>query len=130
MAKASKKSAKQQKVTVPAGFRPVSGQFTDTWKPAENKEHPRELIGIWGKVRIINIRRGRGTQEQKVCTVECQDGTVWTIWQSTYLQPLFEEAEQGDTVYIRYDGLGEQKRPDENPPMLFTTAISDDKKPF
>lgn len=126
--KASKKTAKVDRpdpseVKVPEGFKAISGAFAPTWAPNENEGQPGEITGIWGKERIVQIRRGRGMQDNRVCTIQT-DNEAYTIWCSAGLVPLFDSAEEGDEVYIRYDGLGKAKGK-QNPPKLYTTAIAE-----
>lgn len=126
--KASKKTAKKvdkEHVVIPSGFKPTSGSYAPTWDPANNKDHPTELIGVWGKEREIEVRRGRGVQKNRVCNVTTEDEQVWSVWMSATLTGLFDEAKEGDTVYMRFDGLGKAKR-GQHPPKLFTTGIAED----
>lgn len=110
-------------IKVPSGFKAVSGAFAPTWNPAENEDQPQEIVGIWGKERTVSIKRGRGVQEQRVVNIQTDDD-AWTVWCSVGLTSLFDEAEEGDEVYIRFDGLGQAKGR-QNPPKLFTTAIAE-----
>lgn len=126
--KTSKKSAKTNapdpsEIKVPQGFKPISGAFAPTWNPAEDENQPQEIVGTWGKERIVTIRRGRGVQEQRVVPIQTET-EAWTLWCSAGLVALFDSAEEGDEVYIRFDGLG-QKKGKQNPPKLFTTAIAE-----
>lgn len=139
MATRSKKTASKKKVSkkktaksagpdsseikVPDGFKPISGAFAPTWNPAEDENQPQELVGIWGKERTVQIRRGRGVQEQRVVPIQTET-EAWTLWCSAGLVALFDSAEEDDEVYIRFDGLGQAKGK-QNPPKLFTTAIAE-----
>jgi len=123
--KAAKKSeAPNTGPQLPPGFKPTSNQYAPSWNPGSDETHPKELIGEWGAERTITIRRGRGTQEQRVCNLTTDDGVVWTIWASAMLTGLFDEAQEGSIVYIRYDGEGNAKK-GQHPPKLFTTAIAE-----
>jgi hypothetical protein len=123
--KSAKSSDKDHAVVIPAGFKPTSGSYAPTWDPANNSEHPSELIGVWGKEREVEVRRGRGVQKNRVCSVTTEDEQVWSVWCSATLTGLFDEAKEGDTVYMRFDGLGKAKR-GQHPPKLFTTGIAED----
>ena len=109
---------------VPEGFKATSSSFAPSWNPWKDKTQPNELTGEWGEERTIEVRRGRGTQEQRVCNVTTEDGEVYAVWGSSGLLGLFDEAKEGDTVYIHYDGEGPAKK-GQNPPRLFTTGIAD-----
>lgn len=121
--KAAKNTPDSSEIKVPSGFKAVSGAFAPTWNPAENEDQPQEIVGIWGKERKVSIKRGRGVQEQRVVNIQTDDD-AWTVWCSAGLTSLFNEAEEGDEVYIRFDGLGQAKGR-QNPPKLFTTAIAE-----
>lgn len=129
-AKKPAKTAKKRKekplarTQVPEGFKATSSSFAPTWNPWKDKDQPVELTGEWGEEREIEVRRGRGTQTQRVCNVTTEDGEVYAIWCSSGLVGLFDEAKEGDTVYIHYDGEGPAKK-GQNPPRLFTSGIAE-----
>jgi hypothetical protein len=123
-----KQAAKPSPVVIPKGFKPTSNTFAPTWDPANNKDHPTEIIGTWGKERDVEVRRGRGVQKNRVCNITVEDDNgdekMWSVWHSATLTGLFDEAKEGDTVYIRFDGLGTAKR-GQHPPKLYTTGIQE-----
>lgn len=107
---------------LPAGFVAVSTQMAVTWDPT-NPDHPQAIQGTWGHVREIEIKRGRGIQIQHVVNVTT-DETTWSVWESAGLKGLFEEAEEGDEVYIKYEGLGKAKK-GQNAPKIYTSGIAE-----
>lgn len=106
---------------LPEGFKSLSSEQGI----ARDWDAMPELIGEWGGVRTISVKRGRKTEEQRLATVRDEaDGVLYTVWESALLTPLFEEAEQGDRVAIKYLGLGKAK-PGQNPPRLFNVGIAE-----
>lgn len=127
---AARKTAKKTKekplarTQLPDGFKATSSSYGVTWAPWKDDDHPQELSGEWGEEREVEVRRGRGTQSQRVCNLTDEEGTVWSIWCSSGLVGLFDEAKEGDTVFIRFDGEGTAKK-GQNPPRLFTTGVAE-----
>lgn len=130
---ATKTKTKARKVTkekslartqVPEGFKATSSSFAPTWAPWKDKSQPNEITGEWGSEREVPVRRGRGSEDQRVCNITTEDGDVYSIWCSAGLMGLFDEAKEGDTVFIRYDGEGKAKK-GQNAPRLFTTGVAE-----
>lgn len=128
--KAAAKPAKKGKekplarTQVPDGFKATSSSFAPGWHPWQDDSQPSELTGEWGEERTVEVRRGRGTQEQRVCNLTTEDGETYAIWCSSGLAGLFDEAKEGDTVFIAYEGEGPAKK-GQNPPRIFTTGIAE-----
>lgn len=110
--------------SLPPGFRTVSSSYAPTWQPWNDEEQPTELVGTWGAVRTVETKRGRGTQEQQVCSIDTEDHGSFTVWCSAALVPFFEEAKEGDTVFLRFDGMG-PARGRKQPMKLITAAIEE-----
>ena len=118
---ATKKSSKasQSSGSLPAGFKPITSERGIPW----DLEKMPELVGTWLGVRTIQVKRGRKTEGQNVATVRTADGTVYTVWESAMLVPLFEQAVADESeVAIVYKGLGKAK-PGQNPPKIFEVGI-------
>jgi len=113
MAKAKAKAAANG---LPAGFKRVDG-FAQTW----DVETMPLLQGTWGKVRTIQVKRGKKMEEARVCDVETDDGKRYTVWDSAGLRGLFDAADEGTEVFIQYEGLGVAKK-GQNAPKLYTVA--------
>lgn len=101
---------------LPAGFKRVEG-FGQNW----DVEAMPILQGTWGKIRTIDVKRGKKTEPARVCDVTTEDGKRYTVWESATLVPAFEEVSEGDEVYISFDGYGTAKK-GQNAPKLFTFA--------
>src|SRR5690606_24548384 len=113
---AKKKASKPQAAgSLPAGFKPITSERGIPW----DMEKMPELVGTWLGARTIQVKRGRKMEEQRVATVRTADGTVYTVWESAMLVPLFEQAVADESeVAIVYKGLGKAK-PGQNPPKIF-----------
>ena len=116
MAKAKASPKAKSENGLPAGFTRVEG-FAQQW----DLEAMPVLQGIWGKVRTIQVKRGKKMEDSRVCDVETEDGKRYTVWESATLKAGFEAAKEGDEVYISFDGMGHAKK-GQNPPKLFTFA--------
>lgn len=115
----AKKTAPATNGSLPEGFRALSSEQG----VARDWDAKPTLIGIWGGVRTINVKRGRKMEEQRVATArDSADGVLYTVWESALLTPLFDEADEGDEVAIVYKGLGKAKT-GQNPPKLFECGI-------
>jgi hypothetical protein len=79
------------------------------------------LQGVWGKVRTIQVKRGKKMEDARLCDVETEDGQRFTVWESAVLAPLFNDCEAGTEVYIAFEGYGVAKK-GQNAPKLFTVA--------
>jgi hypothetical protein len=104
---------------LPKGFKQI-----DSMAASWDVEAQPELIGIWGKVKEIEVKPTNKNDDGKrtIVNVTQDDGKTVAVWKSATLTGLFEEASEGDRVYIRYDGLGKAKK-GQNAPKLFTCAI-------
>jgi len=116
MARAKAKPASKKANGLPAGFSRVEG-FAQTW----DVEEMPVLQGTWGKVRSIQVKRGKKMEDARVCDVETDEGKRYTVWDSAGLRALFDTADEGTEVYIAYEGLGTAKK-GQNAPKLYTVA--------
>lgn len=112
----AKAKAKPKANGLPAGFKRVEG-FAQTW----DVEAMPVLQGTWGKVRTIEVKRGKKMESARVCDVETEDGKRYTVWDSAGLRALFDTADEDTEVYIEYQGLGIAKK-GQNAPKLYTVA--------
>lgn len=128
MAKAKAKAkgngkAKRQAPGLPSGFTAIEG-----YAPKWDHEAEPVLQGTWGKVRDVEVIRGRGKKAEsdtaQVCDVTKEDGHAVAVWNSAGLKQLFETAEEGQEVYIEFLGMGEAKK-GQNAPKLFRCAVRD-----
>ena len=111
--------------TLPEGFKQLGGGYADTWKPEEQAV----LIGIvTGEVKDIEMKRGRKTINTRVIEItEAETDKRLSVWESAALGGLFDHIATegiGDSVFIRYDGLGKAKT-GQNAPKLMTVAIAE-----
>ena len=79
------------------------------------------LEGIWGKVRTIEVKRGKKMESARVCDVTVDDGKRYTVWESAGLMAAFDEISEGDEVHISFDGYGTAKK-GQNAPKLYTVG--------
>ncbi len=125
MATAKKKAASKSRKSagassaVPKGFKQI-----DSMAPTWDVDEMPELIGTWGKVKEIEVKPTNKNDDGKrtICNVTQDNGKTVAVWKSATLTGLFDEAEEGDRVFIRYDGLGKAKK-GQNAPKLFTCGI-------
>ena len=122
--KTSKKTASRKPAAsgngVPEGFTPVLSGYAETWQP----EIGDSISGDVVEVKTHTIRRGRKEVETRVMTVQKDDGTHASVWESALLAALFNDVVPGESrVYIRYDGQGTAKK-GQNPPRLYTCGIA------
>jgi hypothetical protein len=121
--KTAAKATKAKNATetqLPVGYKPIRG-FAERW----DYDAQPAVEGEWGEVRTVEIKRGRKVEEGRVCDLVQDDGVSLAIWESAGLRGLFEQAEPGQRVYIRYDGLGTIRKAGQNPPKRFTVGIAD-----
>src|SRR5690554_5165835 len=129
MATAKKKTSEQRLADakervvgngVPEGFTPVLSGYAETWQPEIGDHILGDVVGVKNQT----IRRGRKEVETRVMTVQKDDGTHVSVWESALLAALFDDVVPGESrVYIRYDGQGTAKK-GQNPPRLYTCGIS------
>jgi hypothetical protein len=126
MAKAKAKQSKASAAAlsssngdIPKGMKALTSSFAATWQPEREGE---SLTGELGEVKTVTLQQGKKTVERRCVTVTPDKGDAVTVWESAMLKPLFEDVEEGDRVYIRYDGLGVAKK-GQNAPKLFTVAV-------
>ena len=114
---ASRKS--KENSNLPKGFKAIQG-FS---KSHDFDENP-VLQGIWGEVREIEVKPTNKNDDGKRTVVEVTpaNGIPVTVWRSAGLAGLFDQAEEGDEVYIEFTGMGKAKK-GQSAPRLFVTGI-------
>ena len=122
--KATKRSAPRARsgkaAGLPEGYTAIGG-FTPFWQP---KKAGDTLEGVFGERREIakkKVRKGE-KKTQTIATITQDDGTAFSIGESAMLRPLFENASDGDRVYIEFQGMG-KKKPGQNAPRLYKLGI-------
>ena len=106
---------------LPEGYQAVGG-FVDFWEPKKGDV----LEGTFGDRREIkrkNPQKGQ-SKTMTIATITREDGTAVSIGESAMLRGLFEKVEDGDNVYIRFDGFG-KKTKGRNPPRMYTVGIQE-----
>lgn len=125
MAKA-KATTTPQSQPLPEGFKQIGGGYAATWIPEEGDVLQGETTS---EVKTVEMTQGRKKIERRCFELMDDDsGLRYTIWESAALGDLFDtlvDLGSGVTVYIRYDGLGNIKKPGQNAPKLYTVAIAD-----
>ena len=81
------------------------------------------LLGIVTLLQEIPITDDRGERIAKVAHVDA-GGTTVGLWESATLRPLFRHLKEGQTVWVKFEGLGD-KKPGRDAPKLFTAAIKE-----
>lgn len=104
---------KMPKVELPKGFKIVAGN-------GYAKSFFFEDIGdtLQGVVKEVRKIKYQGKARQ-IMTVENDEG-IFSIWDSAQLLPLMETVEEGEEVYIRFEGMKKLKGKKEM--RLFTVA--------
>lgn len=109
---------KGSKVEVPAGYKVrVMAELPPAW---DYQKSP-VLEGTVQCVQRVTLTDDRGKRVTRVAHVANKEG-VFGLWESATLAPLFDSLEEGNDVFVRFEGLGEAK-PGRNAPKLFTGAI-------
>lgn len=116
-AKRSKKGVAH--AVLPEGFQAIGG-FAQSW---EYEKEPL-LVGTITGFREVTVKRGRKEEPVNTCTIEREDGTLVTVWESATLRGLFEQCEEGQMVAIAYQGIGKAKK-GQNPPKLFAVGVAE-----
>lgn len=126
MAKSKKQSKRPafRKVTqssgLPEGYQAIGG-FNPFWSPSKVGDVLEGTFGDRREIKKKNPKKGE-KKTQTVATITREDGEAFSIGESAMLRPLFEKAEDGDTVYIEYRGLG-KKKPGMNAPRMYKLGI-------
>lgn len=115
-ARSERSQPKLPQVKLPKGFKIVAGNgFAKTFffeSPGD------EIQGEVKEVRDLTYSK----KQRKIMTIENSDG-IFSIWDSAQLLPLMESVEEGDEVYIRFDGM--KKLKGKKQMRLFTTAVKE-----
>lgn len=114
---ANKRKAAPKRPALPAGMTAI--EHAESWNPVNVGDdiHFRTSAPI----KTVPFRDGA----RRVVEVTTMDGEVLALWENAALRKLFETINAhgvGGEYYVRYDGLGEAKMPDQSPPKLFTVA--------
>jgi hypothetical protein len=124
MAKAKQKQskAKQTKsasVKLPTGYK-VIGRA-----PAWDVEKHPVIQGVRGKVKPVTVNRGTD-DEYTTETMIINDHVLGrvTVWRSAFLEPLFEETDDGDSVRVEFLGYGDAKKGQSAPKMFDVSTKS------
>lgn len=103
---------------MPAGFETVSdGSLANTHDFDKNPI----CTGVVRSLKVVPVRRGRVMEDNRLLTVEVEDGTV-AVWESANLKDLFDMVEPGDSVYIEKIGTIDLQN-GLNPMKQFQTGI-------
>ncbi len=82
-----------------------------TWNPSEDEAgalpDPEEVDDLKGTVKDISENVGRN--ENDVITVETPDGEEQGVWKHIALEGLFEKAEVGDHLAVRFTGTSKSQ---------------------
>lgn len=107
---------------LPAGFKQITGDFAPKW---DFKKNP-ELQGTVFEIKAVaGKRKGKNKRkDSRVMTIADSNGEIHAVWHSAGLNGLFDTAEKGSEVYIRYVGL--KKIAGKPQPMKeFVTAMKE-----
>jgi hypothetical protein len=112
--------APKKGTAAPKGFRTVvTIDLPEAWDYVKVPE----LVGKVTLLQEIPITDDRGERIAKVAHVDTGKEVVG-LWESATLRPLFRNLQEGDTVWVKFEGLGE-KKPGRDAPKLFTAAIQE-----
>lgn len=100
------KKAKERvfpKSAIPEGFRRVeSGNFP----PLHDFKKQAELIGECNAIKTIKTQKRGKVAETRIMYVADNDtGELVSVWESAALEGLFDEAQPGMQVWIKFTGL-------------------------
>jgi hypothetical protein len=65
--------------------------------------------------------KGKNARTVQTAKLETKDGTVYTLYESSGLRPIFEY-EEGTEFAIIFDGMGKAK-PGQNAPRLYRIGV-------
>lgn len=104
---------------LPEGFEQVSdGNLAEEW---DFSKHDM-LIGVCKRVKLVDCVQQGKPAKANMMLVEAH-GTGFCVWESAGLKDLFTEAQPGDEVYIKYDGVVKMDG-GRNDMKKFITAIN------
>jgi len=98
------KAGKSSIPPVPSKYKLMGkGNFPPVWTPEKIGDF---LEGIVQQVKAIPTKwKRKGKQDEtRIMYVADDDGVLKSVWESAALSDLFDNAQAGDGVYIRYDG--------------------------
>lgn len=109
---------KKEVGAIPAGLKvKVTAELPAKWEPKEGDV----LSGVITTIQTVEAQGKEGVREAQVMHVKTERGSVG-LWESATLRPLFKDAAEGRTVWVRYEGLGE-KKPGRDAPKLYTAGF-------
>lgn len=110
--------SKDKQVQLPAGFEKVSdGKLADEW----DYEKEPELQGRVVRKKIVDCIQQGKPAKAPMMLIDRGDKEL-CVWESASLRDLFESADSGDEVYIKYLGITEMDE-GRNDMKTFYTAI-------
>lgn len=124
-ARKSKRGAARAKPAskLPKGFTAIS-RGGDSW-PNDDTKTGEVLEGNIVEYKTIPTKYNKKPERENVAVVERADGTKVTVWESSVLEPLFDEDYTDCAVWLRFDGLSAKKKKGQNPAKLFTIGIQE-----
>jgi hypothetical protein len=107
MAKKKSVATVTASAALPAGFAPVTaGSFPAT----HDFKRESTLRGIVQEKKTVPQRRGSKTEEVPLLVVaNSETGELTSVWHSAALSGIMEQADKGDEVFIRFDGVKKLK---------------------
>lgn len=111
-------STKKEDGALPARLKvKVTKELPKKWEPKEGDV----LSGVITTIQTVESTGKDGVRESQVMHVKTEKGDVG-LWESATLKPLFKDAAEGRTVWVRYEGLGD-KKPGRDAPKLYTAGF-------
>jgi len=100
---------------LPEGFRDLSGGGEE-WQPVIGES----IQGVVRRIKMIPKGTGSVKVDTRVMLLDTQKGAM-QVWESAMLGDLFDEAKEGDVVFIRFDETKQNKT--DNPTKMFTVGL-------
>lgn len=119
--RAAPKKAAQQ-AALPKGFTAIESGFGKSWP--DDAKIGDAIQGVVTGYRDVDLPKSKGGPTQ-IMSIEAPDGTTYSVWRSTVLEPLFDEDHTDYEVWLRFDGLAKAKG-NNNPAKLFTMAVREE----
>lgn len=104
---------------IPSGYKITSTNFAPPWEYKKNTTLEGEVI------EIKDVKKGgKIKKDTRIMTVRNGSGDPVAVWESSALRVLFDQAEEGSEVFIKYHGEKKVKG-QKNPMHDFVAAIKD-----